>query len=116
MAAVITAAIAAPLTALFLFNPETTRVFPPCPLHWLTGLHCPGCGSLRAMHCLLHGRIYEALSQNPLMVVSIPVIGIMFASPAWIYRRWVPWVALLVLTAYGLARNISLWPFVLLAP
>ncbi|MFN2352836.1 MAG: DUF2752 domain-containing protein [Kiritimatiellia bacterium] len=116
MAAACAAAIALPLAVLFLFNPATTRFFPPCPVHCVTGFYCPGCGSLRAMHNLLHGHLVEAMSRNPLMVVSIPIVALMSLNPSWIYRKWVPWTAMAVLIGYGILRNMPLWPFVLMAP
>jgi hypothetical protein len=104
------------LVALYCYNPARTAIFPPCPFHYVTGFHCPGCGSLRAIHSLLHGRLGTAMSQNPLMVVSIPVVGIMLFRPGWSIRQWIPWTALAVLLAYGVIRNISVWPLTLLAP
>ena len=41
------------MVLLELFDPATSGVFPPCPLHYLTGWYCPGCGSLRAIHQLV---------------------------------------------------------------
>lgn len=102
--------------ALYVWNPAKHAAFPPCPFHYLTGLYCPGCGSLRALHGLLHGRLVEAISLNPLMVLSIPVVGIMFFKPSWIYKPWVPWAVLAVVLTYGIARNIPIWPFGLPAP
>lgn len=58
----------------FLFSPEESGFFPQCAFHSMTGLDCPGCGSQRAIHHLLHFRIREALSSNLLLVVSIPYI------------------------------------------
>ena len=110
------AAIVSALTVLFIFNPEKNHVFPPCPVHWLTGLYCPGCGSLRAIHNLLHGRFATAISLNPLMVISIPIVVLMFLNPAWFYKRWIPWAAFFILITYGILRNIPAWPFTLLAP
>ena len=43
---------------------------PPCPLRALTGLYCPGCGSTRTLHALLHGDLATAMAMNPLLVVS----------------------------------------------
>jgi len=102
--------------ALYFFNPTDTVVFPPCPFHFATGCHCPGCGSLRAIHNLLHGRMTAAMSQNPLMVISIPILGLMFIKPRWTYTPWVPWAAMVVLITYGIIRNIPIWPLTLLAP
>lgn len=68
------AAGAIALTALFLFDPERTDVFPKCPFLSLTGWKCPGCGSQRAVHALLHGQIPEAFGFNALLVLSIPYL------------------------------------------
>jgi hypothetical protein len=58
--------------ALFaMFDPVTTWWFPSCPLHAWTGWLCPFCGSLRALHALLHGEPRVALAFNPLMTVGL---------------------------------------------
>lgn len=101
---------------LFFFDPAVTRVFAPCPFHLLTGYHCPGCGSLRAVHALLHGELREAFALNSLMVLSLPVLGLLAWKPRWALQVWVPWAALAILIAYGIARNLPAWPFCLLAP
>jgi len=108
--------LAGMLGVLYFINPGDTTLIPPCPFHWLTGHHCPGCGSLRALHQLLHGNLATALSLNPLMVVSLPVLAGMVWRPSWTYRRWVPWCALGILILYGVIRNIPFWPFIILAP
>jgi hypothetical protein len=109
-------AVSTALLILLAFNPSAHQMFPPCPLHWFTGLYCPGCGSLRAVHSLLHGDVASALSMNSLMVVSIPIVGLLFLKPAWTHKQWVPWLVFSVVVAYGFARNIPAWPFTLLAP
>lgn len=62
------------------FNPENNIFFPKCPFYLLTGYKCPGCGSQRAIHHILNLRIYDALKENALLVVSIPYLatGIVF--------------------------------------
>jgi hypothetical protein len=64
----------------FLFSPEESVYFPQCPFHRLTGLDCPGCGSQRAIHHLLHFRLKEAFLNNPLLILAVPyiMIGICF--------------------------------------
>lgn len=47
---------------------------PKCLFRMLTGWDCPGCGSSRALHSLLHLRIWEALAYNPLLVAGIPYV------------------------------------------
>ncbi|MAP54232.1 DUF2752 domain-containing protein [Altibacter sp.] len=56
------------------FDPSEHAFFLPCPFHHLTGFLCPGCGSQRAIHHLLHGHIAAAFSLNPLLVLSLPLL------------------------------------------
>lgn len=104
------------MLVLFWCDPSGSSAFPPCPFHWLTGLHCPGCGSLRAAHSLLHGRVVEAFRMNPLFVLSIPVIAALVVKRPWGYKVWVPWAIGCALVTYGVLRNVPIWPFLLLAP
>ncbi|MBL4663560.1 MAG: DUF2752 domain-containing protein [Flavobacteriaceae bacterium] len=59
---------------LYLFNPAEHSYFIPCPFHYVTGYHCPGCGSQRAVHQLLHGNLIGAFRLNPLMVITLPLL------------------------------------------
>ena len=109
---------------LFFLNPATTWFFPPCFFHRVTGLYCPGCGSTRALHCLLHGEVREALHNNALIVLALPLFGAMFLvralsqKPATTPRRRWGWLAFLlaVVVIFGVVRNIRRPPFSLLAP
>ena len=65
-------AIVVALLLLFFFNPETTPIYPRCPSRLLTGYQCAGCGSLRATHALLHGRLLQAWHYTPLRVLGRP--------------------------------------------
>lgn len=66
------------LLIYYIFNPELDKLFPPCPFHYITGLQCPGCGSQRALHALLHFDIAKAITQNLLFVLAIPYFGLYF--------------------------------------
>lgn len=110
------AGLAVILVFVYQVDPGVSALYPPCPVHYLTGLFCPGCGSLRALHALLHGRLMEAFSMNALMVISLPLLGLLLLRPAWSYKRWVHRLALVVLILYAIARNIPARPFSLLAP
>lgn len=110
------AGLAVILVLVYRVDPGVSALYPPCPVHYLTGLFCPGCGSLRALHALLHGRMMEAFSMNALMVISLPLLGLLLVRPAWSHKRWVPWVALAVLIVYAIARNLPVRPFSMLAP
>ncbi len=60
---------------LYAYEPGGSGLFPSCPFRAITGLHCPGCGTLRGLHQLLHGNLVGAFDFNPLMVLAIPFIG-----------------------------------------
>jgi hypothetical protein len=103
---------------LFLFNPAQYGFYPPCVFHKSTGLLCPGCGSLRAVHQLLHGHVAAALYFNALLVSSLPLViwyGVRLVLhetrnaplPA-IRLRWA-WVAVAVILAFSVLRNL---PFI----
>src|SRR5258708_40085658 len=65
---------------LFVFNPVQFGFYPACQFYRATGLLCPGCGSLRAWHQLLHGHVLAALHLNPLAVLAIPIGGLWLAK------------------------------------
>ncbi|MGO8674568.1 MAG: DUF2752 domain-containing protein [Limisphaerales bacterium] len=116
--ALIAAAAVATGLVLFRFDPARCPFYPTCQFHRLTGLQCPGCGSLRAMHQLLHGRLPAALHFNALLVASLPFMGWWAAlmmvrlrsgrpladgiRPAWL------WCALAATLAFGVLRNLPL--------
>ncbi len=67
-----------------------------CPFKAITGLPCPGCGGLRALESLIHGRLWEALATNPLSVLLIGFVGV---SGVWLVvdivlgrRSWLDFV------------------------
>lgn len=120
---------AAALLAIYVWNPSTEGdgLFPKCPTFVMTGLHCPGCGSLRAMYQLLHGHLLAALDYNPLMVVLLPSLayGVLVSSVQNITGRRLPcpvlsaklaWLLLAVLVLFGILRNVPYYPLTLLAP
>jgi uncharacterized protein DUF2752 len=117
----------AAIILLRVFDPATSGIFPPCPIRYLTGLYCPGCGSLRAMHALLHGELARAWAMNPLMIVMLPFVtyGLVSAALLELRGNGLPEVMLpakwirafcVVVVLYAVARNLPLYPFDLLAP
>ena len=60
---------------IFLYLRITSALgwMPLCPVHALTGLSCPGCGSQRALHALLTGHPAEAWHYNPYLFIAVPV-------------------------------------------
>jgi Protein of unknown function (DUF2752) len=124
-AALLTAGVGAGM--LWFFDPASAGIFPSCPLHYLTGLYCPGCGSLRAMHQLLHGNVAAAWAMNPLTIILLPFLTYGLASEglslwrgAGLPHRSLPaswiWALCAVIVMFGIVRNVPVHPFDLLAP
>jgi hypothetical protein len=123
----VVAGIVAAAFVLYVFDPATSRLFPPCPLRYLTGWYCPGCGSLRAIHQLLHGNLREAWAMNPLAIALLPFLTYELSSDGLFAVRghglpqlFLPAVSIRGLGAaiilFGIARNLPIRLFDLLAP
>lgn len=121
---------AAPLViagVLWVVQPEKCAWLPPCPFHWLTGLHCPGCGTTRALHKLVHGDIAAGFRLNSLTMLLLPVLLYTLVSDVYcevtgrqvrsilVSARASVVIAVLII-AFGILRNIPVYPLNLLAP
>ena len=100
---------------LYFFPPTETRFYPRCIFHTVTGLECPGCGSLRAAHSILHGDFATAFRLNPLLFVLLPLAGLTLvvyrpAGLSSIPAKWI-WALLGLIIAFGVLRNLPLAPF-----
>ncbi len=108
---------------LFVFEPGRTGFFPVCLFRLLTGYTCPGCGSTRAMHQLLHGHVLAAFMLNPLFLIAIPFL--LFALLRYsvaVMRGGVPrqntlppsviYGLFFVVLSFWIFRNTSFYPFV----
>ncbi|NQT21658.1 MAG: DUF2752 domain-containing protein [Planctomycetes bacterium] len=105
---------------LYAVDPAGCSFCPPCPFRFVTRLNCPGCGSLRASHLLLHGNVGAAFKLNPLMVLSLPYLMYSLASyvSTKVRGRPLPGIGprptlirgvLVVILAYWVVRNTSLY-------
>lgn len=112
---------------IYLVNPVTTRIIPPCPFLWATDCYCPGCGASRAFHALARGDFGEAFGYNPLLVLALPALGYVYLSflgneffgrrlPAPTGLRAWTWVIPIVIVVYWVVRNLPWEPFTYLAP
>lgn len=106
----------ATLIVLFLFDPEEGG-YPSCPFRRSTGLLCPGCGSLRALHDLSHLRFAEAFAHNALLLLAIPVAGLQLAHKhlstkevGATRRNWWPYLWLGLILGWGVFRNVYVSP------
>jgi hypothetical protein len=109
---------------LFIFNPSQHGFYPICYFHAATGLNCPGCGSLRALHHLLHGHIVAAAHSNALLLLCLPFLAgsgarmlaqkwrrqpvTLLVRPAWL------WMFLAAAIVFTVLRNLP--AFAWLAP
>lgn len=122
------ACAAAVLALLFAFDPAQHALFPKCVFYVATGFFCPGCGSQRALHALLHGHVGEAFGQNALVVLALPYfayVGVwraLEASGRIPRRTGAPLPRALavglvaVVIGFMVLRNLPIQPFVWLAP
>ncbi|MEQ4716229.1 DUF2752 domain-containing protein [Nonomuraea sp. B19D2] len=115
--------------AVFAFvgvvDPNQPGHYPTCPFLWITGLYCPGCGTLRTIHALAHLDPVTALGLNPLAVAMIPLL--LFWWGRWVVRAWQGrprrttlahpawlWAFIALIMVYWVVRNLPFGAF--LAP
>ncbi|PTQ99511.1 uncharacterized protein DUF2752 [Mucilaginibacter yixingensis] len=81
----------------------------PCPLKYLTGIDCPGCGFQRSVIALLKGNLKESLHLYP---AAIPFIltALFVAVDAY---RGIDNSGLIKKTAYLITGNIMLISYVI---
>ena len=108
---------------LFLFEPGKTGFFPVCLFRLCTGFTCPGCGSTRAMHQLLHGHVLAAFMLNPLFLLAIPfLLYALVRYSVVVMRGGVPrqnmlpasfiYALFFVILSFWIFRNTPFYPFV----
>lgn len=121
--ALVWATLAAGATYLFLFEPGKSGFFLLCPFRALTGFTCPGCGSTRCLHRLLHGDLVGAFEFNPLLILSLPFLlyALMRYTNAAIRERPLKgnqlnakyiWLLFGVIMFFWIYRNTPYYPFV----
>jgi len=115
------------LAMLFFFAPTRSAIYPVCLFHKFTGLNCPGCGSLRALHHLTHGEFAAAFFCNPLLIIALLVMALalilrltgqqglrarasIFTRPATI------WAVCAIVILFGVLRNVPGPAFAWMSP
>ena len=112
---------------LHLFDPSEATSFPTCPFYAVTGLYCPGCGTLRCLHALLHADLRSALDYNALTVLFVPMLVTAWLSvglagirgrepPMWSTPRWAVWVLGVGIGSFWILRNLPTDAFSWMAP
>ena len=110
-------------TYVFLFEPGKTGFFPVCLFRLFTGLTCPGCGSTRAMHQLLHGHLQAAFMLNPLLIIALPFLFFsLIRHTMFVFQDKAPrpnalpakyiYLIFYVVVSFWIFRNTPLYPFV----
>ena len=115
--AVVTAAAVAAVALVAALDPNEPGHYPTCPFLASTGLYCPGCGSMRMVHALVHGNVGEAFGRNPLAFLMLPLVGYLWirwtAASArgvpfrtTLLRPWTAWAFGVLLVVYWVVRNL----------
>lgn len=106
------------LYLLYSLNPEIYPIFPKCPFLLITGYECPGCGTQRSIHQLLHLNIGAALKYNAFMVLALPYVffaiymeyfgGKQRNSKLYsvLFGRYSALLILIIILLYWILRNI----------
>lgn len=105
--------------ALHVRDPHVSGSWGFCPFRLATGLDCPGCGGLRAVHHLTDLEWGAALSSNLVIVLALPLVVALWAF--WVRHAWrgrrrpllpettrlrAGVTVALVLIAFGVVRNL----------
>ena len=104
-------------TVLYNFAPDEHAFYPRCVFHALSGLQCPGCGGTRALYCLLHFHVAEALHYNALVTLLAPLalgcfvfwyVQVCISGRGPVFRLPRPAVVFLYLLVllFGITRNL----------
>ena len=115
--------LAAGAAYLFAFEPGKTGFFPICMFRFFTGFTCPGCGTTRALHQILHGHFLTAFTLNPLFMIAIPFLLFAFLRyTVTVLRGGVPrpnalrasyiYAIFFVVLSFWIFRNTPFYPFV----
>lgn len=104
------------LSFYFFVDPDSSRWMPKCTFHQLTGWQCPGCGSQRALHALLHGDFSAAWGFNPFIFFIVPAAVALGAIEALrmrfprlysaVYRPATFIIILILIIGWTIARNL----------
>lgn len=111
--------LAAVTLATALADPAQPGPFPTCPFRTVTGLDCPGCGSMRALHQLTRGHVVAAADYNALLLVFLPVgVGVWLRviagkSQPRILPAWWGRAVLAVVLLWTVIRNLPVFGGVL---
>ena len=103
--------------AYYFFDPMEAKWMPKCLWRVATGTDCPGCGSQRMAHALMHGDFAGAWHANAYAMCMLPLILFLLwlemageSHPklyARVHRQWVIAALGASVIVWWIARNIA---------
>ena len=97
----------------YYYDPSACRWFPKCPSKQLTGYDCPGCGTQRALHALLHGDFAGTFRFNAILLPAMLFLAVSAVASA--LKRKLPGFHRAVtgnVAVYTVLAVIVVWSFV----
>ena len=104
------------LVVIAAVDPNEPGHYPVCPFLAVSGLYCPGCGTLRALHALTHGDLAAGFARNPMTMLAVPFL--LYVWAAWVGREvrgtvrttmapaWWLWALAGGVTVFWVLRNV----------
>ncbi|MBD0835726.1 DUF2752 domain-containing protein [Aestuariibaculum suncheonense] len=119
--------VAGLLSLYFFYNPLEFNFFPKCPFYSITSLFCPGCGSQRSIHQILHGNVTTGIRHNYLIFLLCIVLGYQLyilvlkmnqraVNKNILHKSITTKIILVIVVLFWILRNINIFPFTELAP
>ncbi|MDE7347194.1 MAG: DUF2752 domain-containing protein [Muribaculaceae bacterium] len=100
----------------FFIDPVEVKWMPRCIWKVATGTDCPGCGSQRMAHALMHGDIAGAWKANAYALCMLPAVGLLLWLELFrerypgmyriIHSPAVIWVLTASVVVWWIARNV----------
>ncbi len=102
---------------VYLIVSHLFEIYIPCPIHYITGFYCPGCGITRLIYSMLKLDFYQAFRYNPLLFIMLPFFIFFIINDIYskiknkepLYRKVPNYVYIFIivlLIIYGILRNI----------
>ncbi len=103
--------------AYYFFDPVEAKWMPKCLWKVATGTDCPGCGSQRMAHSLMHGDFIGAWHANAFAICMLPVVAVLLWFEVfrekyprvygWIHSPWMIWILLASIFLWWILRNLA---------
>ena len=110
------------LLLIYVLVGDKINLYIPCPIKFITGLYCLGCGITRMILSILKWDLYQAFRYNPLVFILMPFIIFYFLEIfiSKIYNKksickripdYVFYILIVILIVYGILRNIDMFSY-----